>query len=63
MTDLFKSAMGYFSSTNSVIGGQGNEFVGQNVEVGNVRLRVKKLIAEGMYKNFSFFLLFEVNGA
>ncbi|KAF4523743.1 hypothetical protein B566_EDAN013861 [Ephemera danica] len=47
MTDLFKSAMGYFSSANSSSTSQGHEFVGHIVEVGNVKLRVKKLIAEG----------------
>lgn len=44
MSDLFKSAFGYFSSNNS---GQENDFVGQIVEIGNVKLRVKRLIAEG----------------
>ncbi|CAB3361786.1 Hypothetical predicted protein [Cloeon dipterum] len=49
MSDLFKSAMGYFSSS-SVPGeptGQGNEFVGQIVQINNVKLRIRKLIAEG----------------
>jgi hypothetical protein len=49
MSDLFKSAIGYFSS-NSVPGdpsGQSNEFVGQVVEINHVKLRIKKLIAEG----------------
>lgn len=46
MSDLLKSAMGYFSS-NSNTGGLDNELVGQTVEVGNVKLRVKKVIAEG----------------
>lgn len=45
MSDLFKSAIGYFS--NSTSGGQDNELVGQIVEVGNSKLRVKKVIAEG----------------
>ncbi|KAK7866852.1 hypothetical protein R5R35_006024 [Gryllus longicercus] len=45
MSDLFKSAMGYFSNSNSC--GQDNELVGQVVEVGNSKLRVKKVIAEG----------------
>lgn len=46
MTDFFKSAFG------GLIGGagglsQGNEFVGQFVELGNQKLRVKRVIAEG----------------
>lgn len=45
MSDLFKSAFGYFSSSST--GGQGNELLGQVVEIGNVKLRVKKVIAEG----------------
>lgn len=45
MSDLFKSAFGYFSSSSA--GGQGNELLGQVVEIGNVKLRVKKVIAEG----------------
>ncbi|XP_069674893.1 cyclin-G-associated kinase isoform X3 [Periplaneta americana] len=45
MSDLFKSAIGYFSSSNT--SGAENELVGQTVEVGNVKLRVKKVIAEG----------------
>jgi len=53
MSDLFKSAMGYFSS-GAAPGdptGQGNEFVGQVIEINNVRLRIKRLIAEGMFLN------------
>lgn len=45
MSDLFKSAFGYLSGTTS--SGSEHDFVGQIVEVGNVKLRVKKLIAEG----------------
>ncbi|KAG8236951.1 hypothetical protein J437_LFUL016146 [Ladona fulva] len=45
MSELFKSALGYFSSSNS--GTQENELVGQTVEIGNAKLRVKKVIAEG----------------
>ena len=44
MSDLFKSAFGYFNSNGSE---SSNEFVGQVVEIGNVKLIVKKLIAEG----------------
>lgn len=43
---VFKSAMGYFSS-GGANGGSDNEFVGQFVEIGNMKLRVKKVIAEG----------------
>lgn len=45
---VFKSAMGYFSSSGTN-GGSDNDFVGQVVEIGNIKLRVKKVIAEGMY--------------
>lgn len=44
MADFFKSAFGYLS------GGQGridSDFVGQSVELGDQKLRVKKVIAEG----------------
>ncbi|KAK7100826.1 cyclin-G-associated kinase-like [Littorina saxatilis] len=44
MADFFKSALGMLG------GGQirdGNDFVGQYVELGNQKLRVKRLIAEG----------------
>ncbi|XP_077981164.1 cyclin-G-associated kinase-like [Glandiceps talaboti] len=44
MSDLFRSALGYLS------GGQGeknNDFVGQLVELGDYKLRVKRVIAEG----------------
>lgn len=46
MSDLLKSAMGYFNTgpTNN----NDNEFVGQIVEVGSVKLRVKRVIAEGL---------------
>ncbi|XP_045446262.1 cyclin-G-associated kinase [Melitaea cinxia] len=43
---VFKSAMGYFSSAGAN-GGSDNDFVGQFVEIGNMKLRVKKVIAEG----------------
>lgn len=44
MAEFFKSALGILG------GGQardGNEFVGQTVELGNQKLRVRRLIAEG----------------
>jgi|GEM_PF-6097916 len=45
MSEYFKSAFDYFTP----IGSQSaeNEFVGQSVEIGNVKLNVKRLIAEG----------------
>jgi hypothetical protein len=51
MSDLFKSAMGYFSSGPATgdPSGQGNEFVGQVLEINNVKLRIKRLIAEGKH--------------
>lgn len=48
---VFKSAIGYFSSSGAN-GGSDNEFVGQFVEVGNMKLRVKKVIAEGIIFNY-----------
>lgn len=42
MSDYLRSALGYLNgSTNS------NEYVGQIVEINNVKLRVNRLIAEG----------------
>lgn len=55
MSDLFKSAFGYFSSNSS--NGQENELVGQIVEVGNIKLRVKKVIAEGTECFINFLLV------
>lgn len=51
MSDFLKSALGYFNA-GPVVGGNGgggqdNEFVGQIVEVGSVKLRIKRVIAEG----------------
>ncbi|XP_071444981.1 cyclin-G-associated kinase isoform X2 [Hetaerina americana] len=45
MSELFKSALGYFSNNN--FANQDNELVGQTVEIGSAKLRVKKVIAEG----------------
>ncbi|KAK3091567.1 hypothetical protein FSP39_020845 [Pinctada imbricata] len=45
MTDFFKSAFGYLSGTNT--GGAENDFVGQSVELGEQKLRVRRVIAEG----------------
>lgn len=44
MTDFFKNALGMLGSA---AGKEDNDFVGQLVEVGNQRLRIKKVIAEG----------------
>lgn len=59
MSDFLKSAMGYFN--NGPINGSDNDFLGQIVEVGSVKLRVKRVIAEGqcvyeLYHFWSFFL-------
>lgn len=62
MTDLFRSALNYIgaAASNAGVGGIGAEkshidsdFVGNTVEVGSLRLFVKKAIAEGK-KIFSF---------
>lgn len=50
MSEFLKSAMGYFN--NGPNAAPYNEFVGQTVEVGSVKLRVKRVIGEGL----SFFL-------
>ena len=47
MTDFFKSAFSYIGGTGV---SQDNDFVGQTVELGNQKLRVKKVIAEGTLK-------------
>lgn len=44
MSDIFKSALDYFSSSFSA---ENNDYVGSNVELGNVKLKIKRLIAEG----------------
>lgn len=55
MSDLLKSAMGYFNTVPTNV--SDNEFVGQIVEVGAVKLRVKRVIAEGLcILSFSFYL-------
>lgn len=53
MGDFFKSAMTYFNTTATV--GTENEFVGQIVEVGKFKLRIKRLIAEGKYIKINFY--------
>lgn len=42
MSDYLRSALGYLNG-----GTAGNEYVGQTLEINNVRLRVTRLIAEG----------------
>lgn len=51
MSDFLKSAMGYFNTSPN--GGLDNDFVGQIVEVGSVKLRVKRVIAEGLFADYS----------
>ena len=50
MSDILKSALDYFSSSFSA---ENNDYVGSNVELGNVKLKIKKLIAEGNNQNCS----------
>jgi len=50
MSDIFKSALDYFSSSFSA---ENNDYVGSNVELGNVKLKIKRLIAEGENQNCS----------
>ncbi|OWF38973.1 cyclin-G-associated kinase-like [Mizuhopecten yessoensis] len=45
MADFFKSALGYISGSGT--GGTDNDFVGQQVELGDQKLRVRRVIAEG----------------
>ena len=52
MTDFFKSAFGYLGGGGGLGGAGGamsqdNDFVGQCVELGDQKLRVKRVIAEG----------------
>lgn len=51
MSDFFKSALGYFNPGQNGVGAgcADDDFVGQIVEVGTVKLLVKRLIAEGSY--------------
>lgn len=52
MSDLFKSAFEYFSGPAN--GQSDNSFVGQIVEVSNVKLKIKKVIAEGYFSILIF---------
>ena len=45
MAEMFRSALSYISQT----GKAENDFVGQYVELGPVKLRIKKVLAEGGY--------------
>lgn len=47
MGDFLKSAMNYLNT--NTIESTNNDFVGQVVEVGSLKLRVKRVIAEGQY--------------
>ena len=48
MGEIFKSAMGYFGGGG--VGGneKSNDFVGQNIQMGEQKLKVKSVIAEGI---------------
>ena len=47
MADFFKSTLGnYFGNSN--VAAPSNEFVGQYVELGQQKLRIRRVIAEGM---------------
>lgn len=52
MSDFFKSAFGLISG--SAPGREENDFVGQIVEFGNQKLRVKRKIAEGVFLPHQF---------
>lgn len=54
MSDFLKSAMGYFNPGPN--GQSENDFVGQTVEVGSVKLRVKRVIAEGLYMKMVWYI-------
>ena len=53
MGDLFRSALSYLGSAAGASGGGGrderHDLIGQTVEVGGLKLRVRSLIAEGGY--------------
>lgn len=55
MTDFFKSAFGYISGAQGVR--DENDFVGQIVELGSQKLRVKRKIAEGTVPHPSTYLM------
>jgi len=47
MSYFLKSALGYLGGAVATVG-QENDFVGQYVELGPQKLRVRRVIAEGM---------------
>lgn len=47
MGDFLKTAMSYLNTNTN--DSNSNDFVGQVVEVGSMKLRVKRVIAEGQY--------------
>lgn len=52
MSDYLRSALGYLNGATNT-----NEYVGQILEINNVKLRVTKLLAEGESVNPSNILL------
>ena len=44
MAELFKNAFGYLGANGAA---SDSDFVGQEVEINGIKLRIKKLIAEG----------------
>lgn len=58
MTDIFRSALSYFAPTGAR---EENDFVGQIVELGPLRLHVKRVIAEGKKMLFSLPFLLDFN--
>lgn len=50
MSDYFRSALGYLNgATNS------DDYVGQIIEINNVKLRVTRLLAEGEIQHLSYY--------
>lgn len=47
MSEFFKSAMGYFNAVPNNDTSD-NDFVGQIIEIRSKKLRIKRVIAEGM---------------
>lgn len=44
MSDYLRSALGYLNGSSNT-----NDYIGQVLEINNVKLRVNRLIAEGEY--------------
>lgn len=55
MGDFLKSAMNYFNTVP--VAGTENEFIGQVIEVQALKLRIKRLIAEGECRSNFFSLI------